>query len=66
MRTTFYTKLPLRKIARRWTEVGDPRYPVPMVELECGHSDRWTGQKGKMRCWQCGRDAGAYDRRETE
>lgn len=53
---TYYTRLPLRKIVGRWTEVRPecPQYPYPMITLECGHTDYYRGQKGKVRCGSCG------------
>ena len=49
-----YLRLPLRRIVKRWTEANDPRWPVQMIELECGHRDYWRGQKSKVRCGFCG------------
>jgi hypothetical protein len=51
--STAYTKMPLRRIACRFTEVVDPQYPVQMMTLECGHTTAWRGQKSHMRCPWC-------------
>lgn len=70
MGTTFYAKLPLRKIVGRVTYYSPelPPFPAgyfvePHVVLECGHEDRDDGRKARVRCWQCGKAAGTYDAR---
>lgn len=53
---TTYARLPLRRIARRYTEVetiAGQVFAMPMAELQCGHVTPWTGQKRASRCYQC-------------
>lgn len=54
---TFYTKLPLRAIAERWTDDTVAEYPVQMMTLECGHSDFYRNQKSRATCPWCGQQS---------
>jgi hypothetical protein len=53
---TTYTRYPLRRIVRRYTEIetfAGQRFAMPMAELQCGHVTHWNGQKRASRCYQC-------------
>jgi hypothetical protein len=55
---TSYTKLPLRRIVKRYVVVDFdwPYYPEHRIELECGHTQHDGNQKHRVRCGECGKE----------